>query len=866
MQISQLEGKSPGKNFVLLLIILLTILCVLFRQSFDPSKVLFANDLPLGALKAEQSKLPDTFTGNWQDSNWIGAESVSTAPDITALFGTLFAPEILMKIYPPFSMLLLGLCAWLCFRELGFRPVVCILGGLAAGLNMHAFSIAAWGLSQWVISWAMMFLAIAALVSKSIRYGWIKGVLAGTAVGIGLMEGFDVGAIISLYIGVFGLFAGIVGEKFSARIWVKSSLVVAVVAVFAAFTAAHTISSLVETQVKNVSITKQDLKTKEERWIWATQWSLPKKEMLRVLIPGVFGYRMVDGENRYSEKSYWGAVAQTPGYEDPGENYHKGLARHSGSGEYAGIFVLLVALLAIAQSFRKQNNPFSVIEKKFVWFWTATALVSLLLALGRHAPFYQLFFALPYTSTIRNPIKFMHPFHVAMLILFAYGLESMVRRYFENHAGKANASKSGSTAFENKWIIFSCLALGASVLGWMIYVSSKKDLFGFLEKHFPADIARQIAEFSMGETGWFVLFFAASVVLVMLILRGKFAAKLKLAGVLMGALIVADLAHADVHWIVYQNYKEKYQSNPIIDFLRNKPHEQRVIDFPFQVNDAFTFFQNNVYYTEWLQHHFYFYNIQTLDVPQEPRAAADTSAFRETFFKAGGPGMVRMWQLANVRYYFGIAGSFVDSLNQQIDPEKKRFKVLTPFAITQENRSGPYLVQTNSTGPFALIEFTGALPRVKLYPDWQVVTNDVATLKQLADPAFDPFKTVLVANSITAAITNSSTNLNMGSVQFTSYHPKRVELMAKVETSSILLLNDKFDPKWKVFVDGQQKPLLRANFIMRGVQLDKGEHKIEFRFEPPLNTLYISLTALGIGLAVCAFVAFGRKNQTTATL
>ena len=865
MQISHLDGKTSGKAFLVLLIVLLAILCVLFRQSFDPNKVLFANDLPLGALKAEQSKLPGTFTGNWQDANWIGSESVSAAPDVTALFGSLFSPELMVKIYPPVAMLFLGLCAWVCFRELGFRPIVCILGGLAAGLNMHAFSFACWGLSHWVIALAMMFLAIAALVSKSIKYGWIRGILAGTAVGIGLMEGFDVGAIFSLFIGVLGFFAGLVTEKISPRTITKSVLVVVLVAVFAGLTAAHTLSSLVGTQVKGIVGMAQDKASKEKRWIEATQWSLPKREVLRILIPGVFGYRMdTKGTGELYEKSYWGTVAQSPGYEEPGENYHRGLARHSGSGEYSGIFVLLVAILAIAQSFRKQNSPFTLIEKKFVWFWSAIAFVSLLLAFGRHAPFYQFFFALPYASTIRNTLKFLNPFHVAVLILFGYGLESMARRYFETPATKTNLAKSFVTAFEKKWVLFSSIALGTGVLGWMFYAASKRKVLAYLETHFPRETAAQIAEFSMGEVGWFVLFFAASVVLVLMILRGKFAGKLKLAGILMGALIAADLAHADVHWIVYYNYKEKYATNPIIEFLKEKPHEQRVMVFPFEVNDAMSFFQRNVYYTEWLQHHFYYYNIQTLDFSQEPRTAADNAAYRDAFRKGGVNGMLRMWQLANVRYFFGLANGFVDSINQQIDPEQKRFKARIPFNIMQGSRGGgPYLIETNSTGPFALIEFTGALPRAKLYRNWQVVTNNEAALQLLADPAFDPFKTVLIGNQISSSSTNSSTNLNAEVVQITNYHPKRIELVAKAEVPSVLLLNDKYDPKWKVFVDGKEKPVLRANYIMRGVQLDSGEHKIEFRFEPPLNTLYISLAALGIGLAVCAFVAFGKKREDT---
>src|SRR5208282_4625031 len=83
---------------------------------------------------------------------------------------------------------------------------VSIIGGLGAGLNMHFFSNACWGLGQWNVSAAMVFVSMAILVSPNIRPPWLKAALAGLAVGMVVMEGFDVGAILSLYVGFFMVF------------------------------------------------------------------------------------------------------------------------------------------------------------------------------------------------------------------------------------------------------------------------------------------------------------------------------------------------------------------------------------------------------------------------------------------------------------------------------------------------------------------------------------------------------------------------------------------------------------------------------------------------------------------------------------
>ena len=133
------------------------------------------------------------------------------------------------------------------------------------------------------------------------------------------------------------------------------------------------------------------------------------------------------------------------------------------------------------------------------------------------------------------------------------------------------------------------------------------------------------------------------------------------------------------------------------------------------------------------------------------------------------------------------------------------------------------------------------------------MTNDAQALQILADRAFDPQQQVLVAAPDLPPPT-ASTNSSPGTVSITEYHPKRVVLNAQVSAPAILLLNDKFDPNWRVSVDGAPQPLLRANFIMRGVALSPGTHVVEFRFKPPHWTLYLSLASIAGALVLCGFV------------
>ena len=210
-----------------------------------------------------------------------------------------------------------------------------------------------------------------------------------------------------------------------------------------------------------------------------------------------------------------------------------------------------------------------------------------------------------------------------------------------------------------------------------------------------------------------------------------------------------------------------------------------------------------------------------------------------------------------------MTGRFVEMLNQQVDPAQKRFRVHTPFTIDRTPSKESVVSETNGAGPFALLEFTGALPRAKLYSQWQVSTNDDETLKQLASAEFNPEQTVIVARSGDASLPAPAQGA-AGTVEFASYAPKHIKFNAKAQTPSILLLNDKYDPDWKVTVDGKPAPLLRANFIMRGVQVPAGDHTVEFRFAPKVTGLYITLMAIALGVLLCAIVLVPRAAPEAA--
>jgi hypothetical protein len=272
-----------------------------------------------------------------------------------------------------------------------------------------------------------------------------------------------------------------------------------------------------------------------------------------------------------------------------------------------------------------------------------------------------------------------------------------------------------------------------------------------------------------------------------------------------------------------------------------------------------------IYTIEWMQHQFPYYNIQSLDNWQRPRVGSDIATYENAVYSRSMTGLVRQWQLTNTRYLLGAAG-FLDPLNTEVDPVLHRFRIAQRFnivpkpGITQPTKLEELTAVLDDNGPFALFEFTGALPRVRLYSNWIVNTNDDETLKALVRPVFDPEKTVLISTP-QPGLAAIGTNDNAGTVDFKSYSPTDITFAATTPTPAVMLLNDKFDPGWSATVDGQPAPVLRCNFIMRGVYLSPGSHTVELKYRQPSTPMYVTLAGFVAAIGLAGFLLVTARNQ-----
>ena len=868
------ESPAPGSQGALLaLAVLAGLLPLLFWRSFLPGQILFCNDRPLGLLNAEWMRLPSGLTGRWADLNSLGFNAGSFEASISTLLLWLLGPLGSSKFLAPLALCLLGMGAWFAFRRLGLAQPAALLAALAVALSSGFLSTACWGNTQTILGMGLSFLSLGLVAAAGgaarTLERWAIYALAGLALGVGVLEANDLGAVCGFIVLAYLLYCSLLEAGPARQRLARGLGRTLVVAAFAALMAGQTVIGLFSSSPGGAQA-RQDAQAKAQHWNWATQWSLPKQEAAGLIVPGLFGYRMDTRDGG----SYWGGIGRDPAIDqwlDSGRQGPQppGLMRFTGGGAYLGVPVVLVALWAGLRALRRNDFLFALPERKRLWFWSGVAVVCLFLAFGRFAPFYRFAYALPLFSTIRNPVKFLEPMILAVSILFAYGWNGLWRRYLTSTeaapvplSSRLKGWWNQGNPFDRRWLLGCAGALTLGLVAWLAYAASRPGLESYLESvGFDRSTAPAIAAFSTHQVGWFLLFLLLGSGLLLLILSGAFTGpRAKWGAFLLGLLVVIDLGRADLPWIIHWKYPQKYAGNPIIDRLRDRPYEHRVTVLPeWHSRAALVPLAPDALYPlyriEWAENVFPYYNIQSLDIVQMPRLPQDLLAFETALQPHTTADAVRLaarrWQLTNTRYLLAPA-ALLDALNQQLDPQRRRFRFADRFnlapkpGITQPAALSDLTAVPAENGRFALLEFTGALPRAQLYSHWQISTNDQATLDQLAGPAFDPERTVLVNSSLPAGPATESPERDpgvgdTGTVEFVSYASKEIVLRTRADFASVLLLNDRFDPQWRVTVDGQPATLLRCNYLMRGVQLPPGAHTVRFSFQIPIGLPFARL-------------------------
>ncbi len=503
----------------------------------------------------------------------------------------------------------------------------------------------------------------------------------------------------------------------------------------------------------------------------AAVWSLSPRRLPELGVSGYFGR-----VHTLDPADYWGSR-----FEDEGFPYLLSV--------FFGMTVLCLA--ASSAISRRPDGPLSMRTRRFL---AGTAVLGLILSLGRFLPVAWLERLWSVGGLFRYPVKFLVPTGLAIALLAADGAERALLR----------PDRPGSSARTIAFILGSStllLAGGAALLFAGTAAGAALQRLLFIDVSEPARIGLASA---LGRTALFTAL--ASAVFAW---RGRLGPR---AIPLLTAVVAAELLWAgrDVNPSVSRDFLTK--EPPAAAAVHRVLGEGRV----FRAEDPPGLIQrapsNRI---EWL----YAWNKETLAF--YTGAAFDLPVVFHDDFDGLAPA--RMTDLTR----------FVRSL-----PWDRRASVLSAASVRAAISDEPLQLdgwkllgelQNASNRSFFVYVNDRAAPRTGLVHYWKYVSSAEQARAAIASPGFDPRRHVALEGSGPASPSGPAA---VSKLDVVSAGPTRSTVRAETSSAAYLVFSEPLVPGWRVEVDGREAPIVPANSAFGAVYLPAGRHVIERRYRP----------------------------------
>ena len=346
-------------------------------------------------------------------------------------------------------------------------------GGAAYGLMGYCFTLFSAGHLGWFI-WLMYGPFAFGLVDRCVRKGkWRNWALLGAVLAWSSAQQPDMWLLFAVLTFAYGVWCIVrewrgraqSGDFRWGRLFAGVGVCAAVVSLTGAPQFGHALIHDLAGRDKQIADSsgalvsadgKADV-SREKRWEFCTSWSLPPEDTLEFVAAEVHGgsndprvspknpYRGRLGQQVVVPPGQGGRHPVTGEIVKPGERIWIPYRQHS---LYFGFLTVLFAAVGVVGWWKKRKAdaqervppaPSADAQERVppalstkhqalgtsysdVPFWTISALVVYLCALGCFTPFYRLVFALPFGDYLRAPVKFVHLLEFCVAVLAGYGL------------------------------------------------------------------------------------------------------------------------------------------------------------------------------------------------------------------------------------------------------------------------------------------------------------------------------------------------------------------------------------------------------------------------------------------------------------
>jgi hypothetical protein len=509
----------------------------------------------------------------------------------------------------------------------------------------------------------------------------------------------------------------------------------------------------------------------------------------------------------FGKATYWGSMPFTdyPNY----------------IGQVTALFALIGAL---------------IVKGRAKWFLLTAAVLAVLISFGRHFPllYGPMFRFMPWFDKFRVPVMVLIVQQLTMVVLAAMGIEELLRR-------AENGSLPGYLGPSRvRWVLVACaaallivLAAGGSIRSGIsadaaVRARVKGDWATFAAGRYASDLARTFT------------FLLMTVGAIFLAARGR-----TKSGLIIGAVAligIADLMTVDQS-VVRPEKTWRSSSYRLIKPLSEKEGLTRPTET-----------------IEWLSGREGYFRVFPVPAARPGGWSHNVFPFSDNSYMMAGVFSLGGYHAAKLKNYQDVMDAMFGVFNgggmplPVLDMLNARY-FHSMFPLFREDSPFPLVFQAENSYVY---ENPYALPRVYMTDGFRVMGHSEA-LAEMSRQDFDPASVTLLEKEPRIVPVSAEGS----SAEIVSFGLNSIGIKAHVERPCIMVLSEIYYPDWIATVGKEEREILTANYCLRAIPLEAGDHEITFEYRSPVirKSLVLSITSLvfAAALAVIASLSAVRK-------
>lgn len=519
---------------------------------------------------------------------------------------------------------------------------------------------------------------------------------------------------------------------------------------------------------------------------YATSWSLHPSEMLTFLLPFSFGF---------------------------GKDLYLGHMPFTDYPNYLGVVVLAFALVAVTR-----------VRTRWVGFLGFVAVVATFVSFGKFFPvlYDPLFEFAPFFSKFRVPVMVLIVQQLAVVVLFAIGLDHVMR---------------SDRAQLRRWALRALIVTGALFILALLSHGYWTDGFArdaaarVRVTDDPATrltVARMVGEFLARDVVQ-----AATLALLAAGLTFAFAASRLRPGVF--AVLALGLAMADYYRV------DRYILHPE-DF---RQHDGYRIIRDRVATDAYTRSDDVIAFLKQQEGVFRVFPVDDL---QNPTGSAAFMSNRFMVFDIASVGGYHPAKLTVYDEFLRALAVTIQARRLDLLHMLNARYFVSGVRLPDHPSLSPVWVGDDFEGNArAIYENRDAFPRAWVAGDYRIADGE-ASLIALAEGQVDLRSTVILAKEPAVKPVPGDS----AEVSIVRWKPKEIALAVELDRPGIVVISEAYYPDWKATVDGAPAEILRANHAFRALALAAGRHEIVMRYDASILRKSATVSVGALVLTVLA--------------